>query len=336
MRRRSKLLIILILTIAISQLAILALLFYFNYSFAVSKIDLGVTFSPDQARYFGLDPKKVLTESLDDLKIKNYRLSAYWNVIEKKKGKYNFNELDWQLDEVAKRDGNVILAIGRRLPRWPECHDPAWVKDMKTKDTQDKILSLLQAVVTRYKNHKEIKAWQVENEAFLSIFGECPLADTEFFKKEVALVRSLDSRPIVITESGELSAWTPAARLGDMVGVSIYRTTWNKYFGIFYYPLTPAYYKFHMKTIEPFVKKVFVSELQAEPWEKDGNPLPQMPIAEQKSMMNEKKLSESINFSKKAGFDEVYLWGVEWWAWLKERGDLGMWDTVKNIVLENN
>ncbi|MFA5133652.1 MAG: glycoside hydrolase family 2 TIM barrel-domain containing protein [Patescibacteria group bacterium] len=332
MKRRVKLLIVLIITIPLSQLIILSSLIYFNYSFSIDKITLGTTFAPQQARYFGLDPKKVLTDSLDDLKIKNYRLSAYWNVIEEQKGKYNWSELDWQLAEVAKRDGNVILAIGRRLPRWPECHDPKWVKGMETKKVEDKILSMLQAVVTRYKNHQEVKAWQVENEAFLSIFGECPLADINFFKQEVALVRQLDpSRPIVITESGELSTWTPAARLGDWVGVSVYRTTWNKVFGIFYYPLTPAYYKFHARAIEPFVKKVFVSELQAEPWERGGNPLPEEPIEGQKIMMDEKKLVDSVNFSKKAGFSEIYLWGVEWWAWLKERGDSGMWEAVKNL-----
>lgn len=336
MKRRVKLLVVLIITIATSQLIILAFLFYFNFSFKTDKAKLGVTFSPEQAKYFGLDPRKVLRDSLDDLKIRDYRLSVYWNALEKQKGRYNFSEVDWQLDEVKKRDGNVILAIGRRLPRWPECHDPDWVMGLSKEEMQARILKMLGAVVGRYQNRPEIKAWQIENEPFLSFFGKCPPPDREFLSKEVALVKSLDSRPIVITESGELSTWTGAVGLADWIGVSIYRTTWNKLFGFFYYPLTPAYYKYRARSILPVVKKVFVSELQAEPWERESNPLPQTPIEEQKLLMNEDRLLESIDFAKRAGFDEIYLWGVEWWAYLKERGDDKVWNAIKQAVLKNN
>jgi hypothetical protein len=87
------------------------------------------------------------------------------------------------------------------------------------------------------------------------------------------------------------------------------------------------------RSIEPFVKKVFVSELQAEPW--FANSLPDMSIPEQKKIMNEKTARDAIRFAKKAGFKEIYLWGVEWWYWLKTKGDSGMWNAVKNIVANN-
>ncbi|MFH1194050.1 MAG: beta-galactosidase [bacterium] len=330
MKRRTKLIVLIVAVLGISQLAALAILFYFNYPAKTGKVSFGVTFSPMQARYLGLNPQEVLKNSLDDLGIKNYRLSAYWNVIEENKNRYDFSELDWQINEIEKRNGNVILAVGRRLPRWPECHEPEWVKSQKSKVKSQKLLEYIEATVKRYKNRAVIFAWQIENEPFLAGFGECPPLDAEFFEKEIKLVHSLDSRPVVITESGELSNWLVAAHYGDMVGISIYRTVWTKLFGWLYYPLTPGYYRLRARSIEPFVKKVFVSELQAEPWL--ANPLPATPIAEQKAIMNEKKLVESINFTKAAGFDTIYLWGVEWWAWLKAHSDPGMWEAVKNIV----
>lgn len=330
MKRKTKLIILIIAVLGISQLAALGILVYFNYPAKTGGIVYGATFSPAQARYFGLNPQETLKNSLDDLGIKNYRLSAYWNIIEENKGEYDFSELDWQINEIEKRNGNVILAIGRRLPRWPECHDPGWVKNLDKSAVETKLLALIKATINRYKNRAVISAWQVENEPFLSIFGECPPLDEKFFAKEIKLVRSLDARPVVVTESGELSNWLSAAHYGDMAGISIYRTVWNKLFGWLYYPLTPGYYRLRSRAIKPFVEKVFVSELQAEPWL--ANPLHDMPIADQKALMNEKKLTESVDFAKKAGFDTIYLWGVEWWYWLKTKGDGGMWETIKNII----
>lgn len=329
-----KIILVLIIIVAVVQAGALALLIYLNQS-VVEKAALGTTFSPAQARYFGLDPKTVLIDSLDDLGIKNYRLSAYWDVIEPQKNKYDFSELDWQINEVEKRGGMVILAIGRRLPRWPECHAPAWTKNLTEEQAQERILAMLNVVVNKYKNRPAIKAWQVENEPFLSVFGECPPPDAAFYKKEVALAKSLDKRPIITTESGELSTWARGALYADKIGISLYRVTWNKIWGVFYYPLTPAYYRYRARAIRVLGKPIFVSELQAEPWEL-GRPLPETSILEQKKFIDGKKIIASVDFAKRASFDEIYLWGVEWWAWMKSRGDNEAWNTIKNLVKENN
>lgn len=335
MKHRTKLLISVVLILGAAQLTILGLLYYFNYSGAVDRAKLGVTFSPAQARYFGLDPKTVLIDSLDDLKIKNYRLSAYWNVIERQKDEFDFSELDWQIGEIEKRGGNIILAVGRRLPRWPECHDPKWIKGSTEKQIQNEILDLISKTIKRYKNKTAIIAWQVENEPFLAAFGECPPPNAAFYEKELKLARSLDSRSIITTESGELSTWIPAAFFADKVGVSLYRIVWNKIWGTFYYPLTPAFYKFRAQAVRALGKPIFVSELQAEPWER-GVPLPQAPILEQKKIIDGKKIRDSVDFAKKASFDEIYFWGLEWWAWLKSRGDTDIWETVKYEIERNN
>ncbi len=72
----------------------------------------------------GFDPKIVYKETLDDLNVKNLRLIAYWDEIEPKPGKYDFTNLDWQIEEAQKRNVRAILAVEYRLPRWPECHEP--------------------------------------------------------------------------------------------------------------------------------------------------------------------------------------------------------------------
>ena len=130
------------------------------------KINFGVTFSQPFAVKMGLNWPEIYLAILDDLKVRNLRLPAYWPEIEKEKGKYVFNDLDWQISEAGKRDAQVILAIGRKLPRWPECHVPDWARNLSEKEQQKKILLLLSEIIKHYKNSQTIKAWQIENEPF--------------------------------------------------------------------------------------------------------------------------------------------------------------------------
>ncbi len=60
----------------------------------------------------------------------------------------------------------------------------------------------MMAVVERYKNSPALQDYQVENEYFLKVFGECQNFDRQRLIDEVALVKKLDSKhPIVITRS---------------------------------------------------------------------------------------------------------------------------------------
>ena len=43
------------------------------------------------------------------------------------------------------------------------------------------------------------------------------------------------------------------------------------------------------------------------------------------------KFKEMINFSSKTGFDTFYLWGVEWWYWLKLNGHDELWLEAKKL-----
>jgi len=257
-----------VIVLALLLLAALGIVWLYNADFGRGQTEYGVTFSQKYATSLELDWRETFLNLLDDLKIRKFRLIVYWDLIEKKSGDYDFTDIKWQLDEVQKRGGEVILTIGNRGPRWPECHWPTWIFDSNDSQRESQILSLLKETVGSLADYGAIKAWQVENEPFLRVFGECPKLDKDFYKKEVSLVRSLDQRPIVVTESGELSTWLNGGLIGDQVGSSLYRITWSRWFGYFYYPLPPAYYYLKSRLVKLLtpVKDLFISEMQMEPW----------------------------------------------------------------------
>ncbi len=290
----------------------------------------GVTFSPAQAESFGYDWKNVYEALLDDLELRKLRLSAYWNVIEPVKGEFHFDDLDYQLDEAEKRGAKVTLALGRKLPRWPECHEPDWLKGARREQLEQATLSYIGAVVSRYKDHPAIERWQVENEVLFP-FGECPKTfGIETLKKEVALVRSMDRRPVMITDSGEWTLWVPLAWYGDVLGSSLYREAYNERFGMIPFPIQPGYYQIRALVWRLLGREVVISELQTEPWGKKA--IQHMDVGEASVALPLQKFQRNINFAQRVGFSEVYLWGVEWWYAMKERGNDTYWNEIKNIV----
>ncbi|MBU0649022.1 cellulase family glycosylhydrolase [Patescibacteria group bacterium] len=288
----------------------------------------GITFSPSFSEELGLDPKEVYLDILDDLNVSHLRLPGYWNRIEKTQGQYDFEELDWLVDEASARDKQIILVLGQRQPRWPECHFPEWAAELSESARQEKVLELVQTVVKRYQDNKNIYAWQVENEPLLNLFGQCPKSDIEFLKTEINRVKALDDRPIIISESGELSTWARSANLADVLGVSMYKITWNKYLGYLYYPLTPGFYHQKIELVSPMVDAVICTELQAEPWAPEH--INKMTAQEMEQAMSLKTLENNLDMAKRAGFSEIYLWGAEWWYLMKEKYDNSVyWERAK-------
>ncbi|MFH0803962.1 MAG: beta-galactosidase, partial [Candidatus Tagabacteria bacterium] len=131
----------------------------------------GATFSEPFTQELGLDWKKAYEEIFSDLGIKNVRIPVYWSEIEPKKGEWHFEDIDWQLAKAKEYDAKIILVIGRRVPRWPECFEPEWAKNLPEEEKKKLILKMSEEVVKRYKDNPVVWAWQVENEPFLP-FGE--------------------------------------------------------------------------------------------------------------------------------------------------------------------
>lgn len=279
----------------------------------------GVNFSQKHAKNLRLDWKETYLALLDDLGTKNLKVAAHWDLLEPEKNKYYFDDLDWQIKEAENHSAKILLVIGMKTPRWPECHIPEWAINFSKEEQQKEILEMLEKVVLRYKDSKAIEYWQVENEPFFP-FGECPWVDKNFVKKEIDLVKSLDlqKREIVISDSGEGSLWFAAAKLGDIVGTTMYEKVWVRQLGIYVtYPFPPTFYWRKAKYIEKiFDKEVICVELQAEPW--GPKLLYDSPIEEQEKTMNLEQFQKNVEFAKRTGFNRFYFWGAEWWFWLKE------------------
>ncbi|WKZ29490.1 MAG: hypothetical protein QY323_02045 [Patescibacteria group bacterium] len=303
-------------------------LWYRVSSVRSENVAFGVTFSSLHAQELGLDWKETYLATLDDLGVRRLRIPVYWNAVEREQGVRDWSDVEWMLEEAAKRDAHVILAVGRKTPRWPECHVPAWAAELSPEAQNERLLEFLEAEIMRFKEASAVKRWQVENEPLFR-FGLCPPPDPEILKREVALVRSLDGRPVMMTDSGELSSWLRVGPLGDVLGISMYRLVWNEDLGSLYWPVAPAFYADRIRALDPFVGDVIVSELQAEPW--FHRPVAEVPIDEQLEQMHPEKLIANAEFAAASGASEVYLWGVEWWYWLSRQARPELWETAKRL-----
>ncbi len=323
-----------IITLTVTAVLVVSWLFLFSLDYSRSQVAWGVTFSDKYARELELDWQATYLALLDDLGASHLRLIAYWDEIEPTQDNFDFNNLDWQIDQAEQRNKSVVLVVGRRSPRWPECHDPAWIGNLAELAIQREQAAFIKEVVVRYKDRGVIKAWQVENEPLLTWFGECPKPDKTFLRYEVELTKSLDSRPVIVTDSGELGHWQSAGKLADTLGVTMYRIVWNKYFGFWdYFYVPPALYRAKAEVTKFFQKNlsdVIVTELQMEPWTFDRR-MVDLTLEEQRRSFDRQRFINNINFVRQAGFGEVYLWGAEYWYWLKEQGNPEIWEEAKKL-----
>jgi len=307
--------------------------FFVGVTKPAKEITWGVNFSQKHAELLGLNWKETYLALLDNLGVKNLKVAAQWDLIEQEKDKYNFEDLDWQVQKAEQTGAKILLVIGIKTGRWPECHIPDWAKNFSKEEQQKEILEIIEEIVSRYRFTKSIDMWQVENESFFP-FGECPWADKEFLKKEIALVKSLDlqKRPVLISDSGEGSFWIQSARLGDIVGTTMYKKVWFHQLKTYItYPFPSTFYNRKALYIDKiFGKKVIVVELQAEPW--GPKLLYDLPLAEQQKTMNLEQFKYNIEFAEKTGLDTFYLWGGEWWYWMKVRQNQPeIWEEARRL-----
>lgn len=304
-----------------------------------TELEYGLTFSDKQSRDLGLDWKVVFISMLDDLEVKKLRLSAYWDELQpNNKDVYNWDSLDWQIEQAEKRQAELVIVVGQKAPRWPECHIPDWALESSETERQAATLNYIREVVSRYKNRASIKYWQVENEPFLKYFGVCPKFDKNFLDQEIALVKSLDTKPIIVTDSGELSLWIPAAKRADVFGTTLYRDTYSKFFSSYiHYPIEPVFFRVKKNVANLFAQPEdwIVIELQGEPWgRKSFQTLSQ---AERDRTMTPSKFKDMLKFIQKTGFKTFYWWGVEFWYWEKTvNNNPFYWEEAKKLFKQSN
>lgn len=344
MFRILKMIIIYLFIIVFVLLAIAFCYFFVGKAPKQDNVLWGVDFSQMQSEALKLNWKANYLALVQDLGVKNIKLHTQWDFVEGEKGKYFFDDIDWQIKTAEKYNVKIIFVVGFKTGRWPECHQPEWVKNLNIIEQQEAILKYIKETVLRYKDSSAVSMWQVENEPLLR-FGECPdwyYDNGVFLKKEIALVKSLDStRKVMVSDSGELNWWINAAKKGDLVGTTMYRKAWVNIssFGFpvknpgFYssYPFLPVFYYRKAQIIKAlFNKDVIGVELQAEPWA--HKPFYDVPLVEQEKTMDINQFKKNIEYAKKTGLKAHYLWGAEWWYWLKETQQKPeIWNEAKNL-----
>ncbi|MDO8513088.1 MAG: DMT family transporter [bacterium] len=294
----------------------------------------GVTFSQKMSESFGMDWRQNYLAIVDELKPKGIRLIAYWDLIEPEKGKWQFDDLDWQVGEAEKRKIPVIITIGQKVPRWPECYFPAWVDITNLEKRQNNLLNYNAELVKRYRDKSNLLYWQVENEPYLP-FGICPKINRKSLNEEISLVRKLDpSHPVLLTDGGEWGKWYSQFVDSDIFGSTLYRKVYKKRVGSAHPPVTPEYYEFKRSMLATLTGEddhpLIISELGLEPWWNE--PVYALSDKKQQELFSNQEFNEITDFARRTNIKTVYMWGVEWWYYQKMNGSDSYWNQAKDLI----
>jgi len=308
---------------------------------------VGITFIHINAESLKLDWKKTFRELVNDLGFAYVRVPVFWDQIESAPGKFYWGDLDWQMEESAKAKAKVLLVVGHRVPRYPECYAPAWTKTLNEAEFKQVLFKMIEATIEHFKTSPALEGWQIENEPQAKILGKIWGENCRdvlpLLKDEIKLVKAIDPvRPTVVS-----FAFTPwmASQLNttlefnsDIAGLTVFNKLFfrspifNGYVEMFRLgliaPLRLAYQK---KVAADRGKKFWVVELQAEPWGPKGPYEFDYP-GEAEESMNATLLKETWTRVTEAGISRIYLWGAEWWLSERQKGNSAMLETVQSLL----
>jgi len=314
---------------------------WYIWSESSKSLTLGVSFIPDYAESLGVNPQKTMAALINDLHVKEFRLTSYWNDIETSPGVYNFNQLDWEFAQADAAHAKIILTVGLRQPRWPECHEPSWVNtSAPMAQWEPQLLSFMSAVVNRYKNNPALQSYQLENEYFLKGFGSCTNFSRDRLVSEYNLVSSLDPHhPIIIGRSNNAIGFPVGQPTPSEFGISIYERVWTPVFGRYIeYPYPAWFYAFLAGTQKILTgRDMVIDELQAEPWPPHGQAITQTSLSEQNQSLNATRLKARFQYAEATGMKNIMLWGAEYWYYrLVVLHDPSVWNIAKQEFAQQN
>jgi hypothetical protein len=321
--------------LTIFSILVIFYLFLHISSLKKYKVNYGLSFNQIHAEHLGLDWKDVYRDIILNLKPKYIRIAAMWSEVEKEKDEYDFSNVDFMMDLAKENNVKVLLVIGQKSPRWPECHVPDWTKDLDEQEYEEKLLQYIDKTLQKYKDHSALELWQVENEPFIKFkFGECENYREDLVEKEIKLVRKNDDKHwIMITDSGELSTWIKASKAGDIFGSTLYRIVRNPSGMVWNYDWLPAsFYRLKAMLLKIPLERFYIAELQAEPWFNNSDPTSSS-ILEQEETMNLERMKKHFDYVERIGINRAYIWGVEWWYYMSEKhNDLKYLNYIKNKI----
>lgn len=301
---------------------------------ASQPLQLGVSFSADYAASLGLSPPATLHALISQVGVRNFRLVSYWNDIEPQAGHYDFSQLDWQFKQAEVAKAKIILTVGLRQPRWPECHMPGWASNEPAAKWQPQLASFIQAVVLRYRNSPSLSAYQLENEYFLHGFGKCQDFSRNRLVSEYNLVKQLDPAHRVIVGRSNNAIGLPIGQpQPDEFSISVYKRVWDAAVTHRYleHPY-PAWFYGFLAGLQEIVnhKNMVIGELQAEAWPPNGQTIQQSSLAEQNKSLDAGRLKARFSYGKATGMRTIDMWGAEYWYYrLKILHDPSLWLTAE-------
>lgn len=295
---------------------------------------IGTTFSPQHLEYLNLDVDNSLTRAIS-FGFFHLRIGAYWNRIERLKGTYDYSELETILEKCERKNQKIIMVVGVKSPRWPEFYWPSFIKTKNTNDpdTKQTILEFVKKTIESLKKFSCITHWQVENEPLDPSGPENLSIDIEFLKKEIHAVKDIDPRPVIVSLWGndmkKRGTFAKAQVLGDVVGLDLYyRQFVRRLFNKSYYRGPDLTDDDLRALLNKSKKPVWITELQAEPWE--GNTAGY--LGERPASMSPLLLRDNVERVSKLPAREVLLWGLEYWLLRQSKGDERYVDVVKQIL----
>jgi len=282
----------------------------------------GATVSHRYLDQLGLDLKTSFVEILG-WKLDLLRLCVYWDESNPSPDQLELGQLLQMLDFCEAQGQHVIVTIGMKAPRWPEFYFPTWVTPHpQDKQTQHQLLYFLEKLISQLQHFSCISGWQVENEP---LDPSCPANFTvplEFLEAECSLIQNSDQRPLLLTAWGnelrQRKLLPILETLAPRVGIDLYEHQYQDTFLI-----GPRYVgpKDGIAGLKEYLSQqaaeVWVTELQAEPWEKDeAGYRSAAPLS-----MNAQILQQHIQHAAQLPVDMMLFWGVEYWLWKAQQGE---------------
>lgn len=336
--KKQKIVIIIVAVLGFVLLSNALLLLRFHNITSKQPEKIGVSFSQVQAERYGSDWRRNYTAILDELGVKNVRVAAYWDRIERNPGEYDFSELDWMIEQAKQHDVKLTVVVGQKVLRVPECYYPSWLDRNDTPKVANSTNKLIATIAERYRGESTIEKWQLENEFLLKDFGDCPAANLTngalFRELQTLQQHDSDKRPIVLTQSDQ-KGFPVIGPFSSDYGFSMYRTVWC---GIcknyFVYP-QGGWFNWWKAAIINFYtgSRIKIHELQAEAWGPVGNEY--LSWEEAQKSMNPTKLADNIAYARATHIRDFDLWGAEWWYWLRGHGHPEMWQAAQTVIKPN-
>ncbi|HEY8491692.1 MAG TPA: beta-galactosidase [Dehalococcoidia bacterium] len=317
----------------------------------------GVSFSCRHAEWLGLDCVQTYRALLDDLGVRHLRLSVHWWEVEPEPGRFTFDHVRWLLDEAHARGARVVLSVGMKAQRHPEFYLPDWLRQRAALEpwrspaadplVAERTVLLVERTVQALADHPAIEAWQVENEPYMwnpRLFGPGRShgwwVTRDLVLREIEAVRRHDphGRPVVVTHSSWTvldDTWRTILEDADILGQDLYFRRQVGPFSSFYLepyrtgPLAPNFRR-QAEAAQDRGKALWIMEFQAEPHEEAAV---RAPTADESGSLTPERFNHYLAMAERSGAQRVYLWGAEWWYFMKTvHGDGSWWEAMRGLL----